>query len=315
MDSMKPSLTVRRPILPDGAFLLRLGRLLRVHQWTKNALCLAGVVFSGRFADPKAVQLAIAVTVLFCLASSSVYIWNDIHDRERDRHHPTKCRRPIASGEVSIPAAIVFATALIVVSLSGSFWLGWPALVCLSLYVVNNVLYSVWIKHLLLFDVLSIVLGFVLRLVAGVYVVGELPTAWIILCTFFLAAFLGFAKRRAELYSHANGGESGRAPSNPRPVLRQYTIDYLDFLISSLATMAIMSYAMFATTSGKSPSLIVTLPIVYYAIMHYKHLVMVGQIGQEPDRILLKDLHILLSLVVWLALFMLIWLGKIHVIR
>lgn len=278
--------------------LLGLVRLMRPHQWTKNGLCLAGAIFSGRMFDLSALELGVATALIFSLGSSSIYVFNDILDRERDRRHPKKRHRPIASGAVSVPAAAVLGIALAAVSLAGGWLLGGATLGCLLLYLANNLAYSTRMKHLPLFDVLSIAMGFVLRLLAGVYVLSELPTAWIVLCTFFLATFLGFAKRRAELCSLNNGGAA------QRPVLSSYSIPYLDSMLNSAAVSAILCYALFTVTSGKNPALVVTLPIVYYAILHYKRLVMVDESGEEPDRLLLRDPSIACSVVLWLGLYL-----------
>ncbi len=277
--------------------LSALVRLLRPHQWTKNVLCFAGAVFGGRLLDAHALTLDLCTFGVFCAISSAGYIFNDIADRERDSEHPTKRRRPIASGAVSPHLAAIIGVGLAGISLAGAAALGPAAFVCVVLYLVNTAVYSAVLKHLALLDVLSVAFGFVLRLLAGVYVLGDLPTAWIVLCTLFLAVFLGFAKRRAELQGLMN------QQNTQRPVLRKYTVAYLDLLLNSAATMAVMSYALFSVASGKNPTLVVTLPVVYYAIMHYKRMVVVRGVGDEPDRILLKERRMMLCVAVWLALF------------
>lgn len=297
-----PAVTVRG--LPRA-----LWRLLRPYQWTKNGLCFAGAIFSGRFLELQAWAAAAGVFVAFSMASSAVYILNDILDRDRDRLHPKKCHRPIASGAVPLPLAIVLAVGLAIGAFCGSLALSTWAAACVALYFANNIAYSVRLKHLTLFDVLCITFGFVLRLGAGTYAIGELPTTWIMLCSFFLAGFLGFAKRRAELCASADDGHQRR------PVLAKYSVQYLDSLISSSAIMAIMSYALFTTAAGRNPSLILTLPIVYYAIMYYKRLVMMNHSGEEPDMILLKNRRIHVCIALWLGLYLLIWQGNIHVLR
>ena len=279
-------------------------KLLRAKQWTKNAVCLAGPVFGGTFMQPRAVGLAAATGLTFCFVSSAAYVWNDIHDRRRDRLHPKKCLRPVASGEVSVRWAALVAASLGISGLAAGLALGGAVFACLALYIANNLLYNAWLKHLVLWDVMSIVFGFVLRLCAGIYVVGDIPTTWILLCSFFLAAFLGFSKRRAELSDISGDAADDPLRSSRRPVLDDYSVDYLDFLLSSSATMAIMSYALFTTTSGKNPSLVITIPIVYYAIMHYKRLVMIGKQGEEPELVLLKDVHIIVCVAAWLLLYM-----------
>ena len=186
--------------------------------------------------------------------------------------------------------------------------------VCLVLYLVNNVMYSVWLKHQPLLDVLCIALGFCLRLCSGVYALGDLPTSWILLCTFFLAVFLGFAKRRVELAGiETNSLSRGDRGENPqRPVLTKYSVQLIDSLLNSAAAMAVMSYALFTTTSGKSTSLVVTVPFVFYAVMHYKRMVILLNSGEEPDRVLLRDKPLQCIIVLWLTSYLALTYGNLH---
>jgi len=277
---------------------MSLFKLLRPLQWTKNLLCLAGVVFSGLWYDISAIQLVIMTTIIFSVGSSSIYIFNDILDLERDQQHPIKRKRPIASGMVRVPMAVGFGIVLAIGALTGAFILDISTLVCLVLYMANNVAYSTYLKHLALFDVLCIAFGFVIRLLAGIYILGDTPTAWIVLCTFFLAIFLGFSKRRAELFGLLEND------SSQRPVLSKYTAQYLDFLINSSATIALLCYSLFTVLSGKNPTLLITIPIVWYGIMHYKRLVMILKAGEEPEKILLKDNHIKICILFWLITYL-----------
>src|SRR5688572_6531053 len=237
-------------------------RLMRPHQWTKNAFCLAGLIFSGRFTNPHSIRSAILYFALFCAASSSMYIFNDIIDSKRDLQHPKKRLRPIPAGHVSIPQASLLALALVVLALVGGFAVGHGGLICLAAFIALQLAYSFRLKHEPLLDVAAIAIGFVLRLLGGVFVVNEQPTTWITLCTFFLALFLGFSKRRAEL-----GELAAQSDNQQRPVLSKYTLGSLDSLVNSMATLAIMCYALFTVTSGKNPSLVITVPIVVYAIL------------------------------------------------
>lgn len=302
-------------------------KLLRPHQWTKNLFCLAGVIFGGRLLQPDAIADGILTVILFSMIASAVYIFNDIQDADRDRQHPKKRSRPLASGRVKLTTATAIAVFLVTVSLVGSYHLGIAVFSCLLLYGINNIAYSLKLKNIPLFDVSCIAFGFVLRLLAGIYAVGDTPTAWITLCTFFLTLFQGFAKRRSELLSllhkqnpiesleelsseslHPTGKHSylklfyQRGQTNQqRPVLSHYTLPYLDSLLNSTATMTIMCYSLFTISSGKNPSLVITVPIVYYAVMHYKRIVTVLAAGEEPDRILIEDTSIKISLLLWLV--------------
>lgn len=278
---------------------MALVRLMRPRQSVKNLFCLAGVLFGpDRLSDSKAWMNSLATVAVFSFLSSAVYIANDIIDRDRDRLHPRKKNRPIASGVVSVPIAVCLALILGVGSLAASYLIGKKVFACLFLYLVNNALYSTMLKHMALFDALCIAFGFVLRLLAGIYASGDLPTTWITLCTFFLTVFLSFCKRRAELADVIPESDLGQ-----RPVLSKYSVQFLDYLVSSSAVMVVMCYALFSATGGKSPSMVLTVPIVYFAVMHYKRLVIFLKEGEEPERILLRDIRLQLSIILWLAVY------------
>lgn len=284
-------------------------RLLRPQQWTKNLAAFAGVIFGGRITEPGSVMLDLLVVLTFTAASSATYVFNDLRDVDYDRQHPARRLRPLAAGEVATGTAIRLAVALALGALLLALLLGKATFVCLALYLVINALYSSGLKHVPLLDVSCIAMGYVLRVLAGIYVLGDMPTAWITLCTFFLALFLGFSKRRSEFVAHAT------PTGDSRPVLRGYGRDILDSLLNSSATMAVMSYAMFTATSGKSPTLIITVPIVYYAITHYTRLVLQEDRGEEPDQILLRDRTIQISIVLWLVCFIAIFYGHVTLFR
>jgi 4-hydroxybenzoate polyprenyltransferase len=241
------------------------------------------------------VWLAVATFAVFCAVSSAIYAFNDLIDRERDRRHPTKRNRPVASGAISPAAAATISATLAAAALIGAYLINPLVLLVLVLYVANNLLYSLKLKHVAILDVLSIAIGFVLRLLAGCWALPTVkPTSWITLCTFFLATFLGASKRRAEL---AAGDEENLR----RPVLAKYSVEFLDSLVNNAAAMAIMCYALF--TVFKYPALVLTVPIVFYGIIHYKRMVMIHRGGEEPDRAILKDLRIQLTIVLWLLAF------------
>lgn len=273
-------------------------KLLRPHQWVKNGFCLAGLFFSGLIRDPSACLRALALTGVFCVASSAVYVWNDLQDLERDRAHPRKKLRPLPSGAIRPEAAWAILGLLALIVAVSSFRLDRATVITLWLYVVINVGYSISWKHWPILDVCCIAAGFVLRLLAGVFVIGELPTAWAALCTLFLALFLSFCKRRSELAAVGEGAGGGQ-----RPVLEQYSLPLLDALINVTATLSVMSYALFTVLSHKNPSLVMTLPFVLFGIMHYQLLVLQRGGTEEPERILVKDRMLQLCVVLWLLLY------------
>jgi 4-hydroxybenzoate polyprenyltransferase len=165
-------------------------------------------------------------------------------------------------------------------------------------YVLNNLLYSLYIKHIAILDVMSIATGFCLRLLAGVYILSDIPTTWIIICTFFLATFLGFAKRHSEYF------DSDTLRKSQRPVLISYTPELLNSLLNNSAVMIILSYALFTTSSGKNPTLVVTVPVVFFAVMYYTKLVLSTASTSEPDLIILKNRTMQLTIVLWLILYL-----------
>ena len=282
-------------------------RLLRPRQWTKNAFCFAGLVFSGRLSDVGGWRGALLTFAVFCVASSAVYILNDVVDVARDRLHPKKKNRPLAQGRIAMPSAVIAALALAALALGVGALLGPAAWGCLAGFLVLNVLYSYRLKHLALIDAAAIALGFVLRLVGGIYAIHEWPTAWNVLCTFFLALFLGFAKRRSEL---AELGED--ISPTQRPVLAKYTVPFLDSLVNSTATMTVLTYALFTAISGRNPTLVVTVPFVHYGVMRYELLLRRAQGTEEPDTVLLKDRGILLCVLLWLLCYITIIYGGLH---
>ena len=234
--------------------LMGLALAARPKQWIKNLACFAGLIFAQLLFQEQAVLRAVLAFGGFCLASSSVYLLNDVCDRELDRANPSKRKRPIASGLVPVAWALSASAALLSVAL-GSSWLLSPICAALMVaYLVTNVAYSLRLKHTVLLDVGLIAFGFVLRVLYGVYAVGVKPTSWIVLCMFFLALFLGFAKRRGEMHRMTEDEEPFR-----RPVLAKYRKSFLDMQLAMTATMSILCYALYTVTRHPgNASLVVT---------------------------------------------------------
>lgn len=289
-------------------------KLLRPHQWTKNVFCFAGVVFGGRLAESDAILKALGVAACFCAISSTIYIFNDARDRELDKQHPKKRHRPIASGRVSVPLAAVLAVVLLASGLGGAYVLGLDSndsvLTCLLIYLGINFAYCVDLKHRAILDVNCIASGFVLRVLSGIYLLGDIPTVWIVLCTYTLALLLALAKRRGELL-----GARGGAEEDQRPVLCSYTIPFLDSLMNSAATVSVVAYSLFTVLGGKNPALCVTIPVVYYGIMRYKFLAMVKNRSEEPERVMLRDRGMLGSLALWIVLYLVIERSGLELFR
>ena len=269
----------------------------RPRQWVKNLACFAGLIFSGHLFDAAAIGGACWSFFGFCLASSSVYLVNDVCDRRSDAANPKKRSRPIAAGVVPVSWAIAGAVVLAGAAVGSSLVLSPGCRVVLAAYLAMSYAYSIRLKNSVLIDVFLISLGFVMRIVYGVLAVGVAPSPWILLCMFFLAVFLGFAKRRSEL-NQLDGVGSSR-----RPVLEKYRTDLLDLLLAMSATMAILCYALY-TLVGRPDhqALVVTVPLVVYGVCRYLLLVVVHDAGDVPDENLLADRMLMASVVLWVVL-------------
>jgi 4-hydroxybenzoate polyprenyltransferase len=279
--------------------------LLRPQQWLKNLFCLTPVIFAGRAGDAESLMRAGVCTLGFCAASSAVYALNDILDRERDAQHPMKRSRPVASGALDPRTAGGMACAAFAMAMLLSGALGVRVLALVLSYVAINVLYSCWFKRIVIFDVLLISSGFLLRIFAGAEAVQVPVSTWILLCTFFLALFLGFSKRRAEL------AHSGAAAGQTRAVLVEYDAATLDTLTSICATLAIACYALFTTSPGRQSSLIITIPPVAFAIFRYLVVCRRGA-GESTDAVLTRDQPILIAIAVWLGLYVWVLYGGLR---
>ncbi len=271
---------------------------LRPKQWTKNLLLFAGLLFTlDQHHTARQFQYAAFGFVLFSLLSSVVYLVNDLADRESDRKHPKKCRRPIAAGELSPALAVASAVVLAVIGLTGSFALGIPFGSIALIYFLLTFAYSFKLKHVVLVDVLVLAAGFVFRAVAGAVVIGVSISSWLILCTLMLALFLGLSKRRAELLSVQQSGTKGT-----RRILEEYSPEMLDQMIVIVTSACLMSYALYTITSPAAQAhhyLMLTIPFVIYGIFRYLYLMHRHSLGESPDAVLLEDRPMLVNIVLW----------------
>ena len=256
-------------------------RQLRPKQWTKNVLLFVAVVFSGRFTDPEYIVLAIMGFVAFCMVSSSGYIFNDYLDREADRRHPKKRFRPIASGALPVPMALL----LMLVALTVGLGIGWslgPLFLLVTLaYLATTLSYSFYFKHIVILDVMFIALGFVWRAIAGALAIRVQVSVWLFLITAFLALFIGFNKRRAEL-------EQLGASGGTRKNLAEYSPRIIDQFQGILTANVILGYALYCAL-GPTPWMLVTIPHALYGVFRYIYLVEMCGEGAAPDETLLKD--------------------------
>ncbi len=286
--------------MPDESLVLNLIRCLRPGQWTKNLLVFAGLLFGHRLLEPEAVAAAVTAFAIFCALSGAVYLINDIADRESDRSHPVKSRRPIAAGLVPVRVAAIAAAALILVALAASTALGGTFTLVAAGYVALQLLYSGPLKHIVIIDVLTLAMGFVLRAVAGAVAVRVEISHWLLVCTVLLALFIGLAKRRHEIVLLA-----GDAPTH-RPILGEYSPYLLDQMIAVVTASTLIAYIFYTVspeTQAKfgTPWLGLTIPFPLYGIFRYLYLVHRREGGGSPSELLLTDRPLLLCVALWAA--------------
>jgi 4-hydroxybenzoate polyprenyltransferase len=255
---------------------------LRPRQWLKNGFLFAGVVFSASLDDPSRLAAAAAAFAAFCMASSAAYLLNDVRDADADRRHPLKCTRPIAAGELlpatAIATAVVLALGALATALAVNGITGAMAAAFLALQLV----YTFRLKTMVLLDVFAIASLFVIRAAAGAEAVSVPISPWLLLCTGFLALFLGFAKRRGELVT---------APT--RAVLAEYPLALVDQLLTIVAASTITAYGIYAFAARPSHAMMATIPFVLFGVMRYLLLVHQNELSEEPDRLLLSDRQLL----------------------
>jgi 4-hydroxybenzoate polyprenyltransferase len=270
---------------------------MRPRQWSKNIFIFAALVFDKQLLNPGAFLRTLAGFVLFCLISSSVYLFNDLADIEADREHPEKRHRPIPSGRLPIAAAWVAGILLIVISLVCGYLLSPAFAAVIAAYFLLNLAYSKWLKHILILDVLVLAAGFVLRVDAGVRLIHvERFSPWLYVVMTLLALYLGFGKRRAELALLSDDAGSHRK------VLRGYTIPLLDQFIMIVSGMTIVAYSLYTFSAPNVPanhSMMLTIPFVMYAIFRYLYLIEVEHSGGAPEEILLSDRPFQVAMFLW----------------
>ena len=271
---------------------------LRPRQWTKNLLVFAGLIFSQSLHEPALVARSILAFAIFCLLSGGVYLVNDVVDAERDRAHPQKRNRPVASGRLPASVALVAGIALLVGASIGALLLSAPFGAVAVGYAVLLTAYSAGLKHVVIVDGLVIAAGFVLRALGGVLVLDIELSHWLLLCTILLALFLTFGKRRHELIAL----EAGAA--DHRPILSEYSPQLLDQMIAVVTASTLMAYALYTMapeTQAKlgTTRLPLTIPFVLYGIFRYLYLLYRRDLGGDPSEHLLTDLALLLDVALW----------------
>lgn len=303
-------MNTRAEKLPTAHPVRSLIRALRPHQWIKNCVVFAALIFAKRFTDPDSVLDAALTFGLFCLLSSAVYLINDLLDVEADRCHPVKSLRPIAAGEVSLTTAVLTATVLMVGGLGGAWLLSPTVAAVLLAYLLMNIAYSLWLKRAVILDVMVLATGFLLRAVAGGLVLEVEISSWLILCATLLSLFLGFCKRRNELVVLEEGA------AEHRYILREYSLPFLDQLISVVTASTLVAYCFYTLSPEVQAKLGTnglpwTIPFVLYGIFRYLYLVYQRSEGGSPTRIFYTDRPLLIDVALWALTAILVLGGKL----
>jgi 4-hydroxybenzoate polyprenyltransferase len=305
--------------LPVGGRILALFRAMRPRQWVKNLALFVGIVFAQRLLSPPVFGRAVIAFVAFCLASSVIYLLNDLLDLENDRQHPVKSKRPLASGALPASWAIVAMGVLLLVCaglITLVFFIpitGQPDIfasyggasvlfaLTIATYLLLMALYSVRLKHVVLLDVFIIASGFVLRILAGTVVLPVVISPWLYLVTILLSLFLALNKRRNELVLL-----QGQA-SNHRQILKEYSVPLLDQMITIVTAATLMAYSLYTFQSSTgNHHLMITIPFVLYGMFRYLYLVHMRMEGGSPEEVLLRDRHMLATVVLCIALIILV---------
>lgn len=277
--------------------LIALIKSMRPRQWTKNVFVFVPLFFDRKLTDPESVLRTIAAFVLLCLMSSAVYLMNDLVDIEKDKQHPVKKNRPLPAGELSPTVAVVAAVILAVISLVAGYFLAPSLALILLIYLLLQIAYTLWLKNIVLVDVLVVASGFVLRIAAGVAVIEvERFSPWLYVFSFFLALFLVLGKRRHELVLLGDEGASHRS------ILSEYNIDLIDRMLGIVTTGTVVAYSLYTFLAEGLPAnhvMMLTIPFVLYAIFRWLYLIHVRQEGGAPEDIVLRDRPLQLSIVLW----------------
>ncbi len=292
-DKMKQS-----PVLCKSSFLVNIFFSMRPKQWIKNLFGLTPIMYSKNvFVFPLNIKVFMAF-LLFCMVSGCVYIINDVADVEKDKVHPRKRQRPIASGAISHSKALGAAGVVLILSLIGGYIISNQLLAILAIYFLMNLTYSIVLKHVVLLDVFVIAIGFVLRVVGGGVAINVELSSWLLLCTLFIALFMALCKRRQELVL------LDKEASNHRTILGEYSPYFIDQLIAVVTASTLVSYALYTMSENVllkfgNNNLKYTVPFVLYGIFRYLFLVHQKDKGESPTEIMLSDVPILVNMGLW----------------
>ena len=273
---------------------------IRPRDWTKNLLVFSGVIFSRSLTDVNNLRISLLGFMVFCCASSAVYLFNDLCDLKEDREHPIKQNRPLASGQLNINFARVSMVFLFAVAAFGALQLDRSFALVIGAYVATCLAYSLRLKDIVILDVILIASGFVLRAVSGAVLIGVEVSEWLVLCTSMVALLVGFGKRRHELVLMEDAAE------NHRRSLGDYSIDFLNSIMNICAGAAVLTYALYTRADETvarvgSRWMLITIPFVVYGIFRYLFLIHKRQAGGDPVQLLFRDGATQLNLLLWIV--------------
>ncbi len=278
---------------------LEIIKSLRLKQWIKNLIIFAPLIFSENVFDTILLLKGLLAFILFCLVSGAAYILNDIKDLEEDRLHPLKSKRPLASGRLKKSLAMFTFFFLVIISLMGAFLINISFCIALGVYLVLQVSYSFWLKHVVILDVFLIAIGFLIRVIAGGLVIEVQLSPWLFICTILLALFLALSKRRHELILLNESAEIHR------PILKEYNPHLLDQMIAVVTASTVISYCLYTISSETiekfgTRNLIFTVPFVLYGIFRYLYLVHQKNEGGSPELLIIADKPLLIDVFLWI---------------
>lgn len=273
---------------------------MRPMEWSKNLLVFSGLIFSRSLTDPHNVAASFLGFVLFCCASSGVYLFNDLCDLKEDREHPVKRHRPLASGALSVNVARFTMLVLFAIAAVGSLMLSHGFAVLVGIYLATCLAYSLKLKDIVILDVILIASGFVIRAISGAVIISVEVSEWLVLCTSMVALLVGFGKRRHELVLlEASAG-------NHRRSLSDYSVGFLDSIMNICAGAAVLTYALYTRADQTvervgSRAMLLTIPFVIYGVFRYLFLIHRREAGGDPVQILFRDRPTMLNLLLWIV--------------
>jgi 4-hydroxybenzoate polyprenyltransferase len=278
--------------------LTALLKSMRPKQWMKNAFVFAALLFDEKLFQPSMLARTVVAFLVFCLASSAVYLLNDLADREKDRQHPTKRNRPLASGALSPGLASVATLLFIAASLLSALWLGRGFALVIIAYLILNVAYSFWLKNVVIVDVFMVAAFHLLRVVAGVVVIqASRFSPWLYICITLLALFIAVGRRRHELVLLGDSGAN-----NHRVSLQDYNLRLLDDMIGMVTAAATVAYSFYTFSAPNLPenhAMMLTIPFVLYGLFRYLYLIHVKSEGGSPEELILQDKPLLACVALW----------------